>query len=100
MENKELPFPIQSNLKYLYCVSQYPYLPNELKNLPKSFSNTEYAGYSDHSIGIEAVLVSVARGAQIIEKHFTLDKSDTTIRDHALSATPNEYLEMVKMLEP
>ena len=93
---KELPFPIQSNLKYLYCVSQYPCLPNELKNLPKSFSNTEYAGYSDHSIGIEAVLLSVARGAKVIEKHFTLDKSDTTIRDHALSATPNEYLEMVK----
>lgn len=95
-KNKELPFPIQSNLKYLYCVSQYPCLPNELKNLPKNFSNSEYAGYSDHSIGIEAVLLSVARGAQIIEKHFTLDKSDTTIRDHALSATPNEYLEMVK----
>ena len=28
------------------------------------------------------------RGAKVIEKHFTLDKSDTTIRDHALSLTP------------
>ncbi len=95
-KNKELPFPSQPNLQYLYCVSQYPCLPIELKNLPKNFNDTEYVGYSDHSIGIEAVLLSVARGAKVIEKHFTLDKSDTTIRDHALSATPNEYFEMVR----
>ena len=31
----------------------------------------------------------------MIEKHFTLDKSDTTIRDHALSATPDEFAQLV-----
>ena len=36
-------------------------------------------------------LTAIARGATIIEKHFTLDKSDTTIRDHSLSLTPDEY---------
>ena len=55
-----------------------------------------FSGYSDHTLGPEAVLLAVARGAKIIEKHFTLDKSDTTIRDHALSATPEEFAEMVK----
>ncbi len=93
---KELPFPIQENLKYLYCISQYPCLPNELKNLPKNFYESPYAGFSDHSIGIEAALLAVSRGAKVIEKHFTLDKSDTTIRDHALSATPVEFLELVR----
>ena len=39
-----------------------------------------------HSIGID-MRIAISRGAKIIEKHFTLDKSNTTIRDHALSAT-------------
>ena len=33
----------------------------------------------------------------MIEKHFTLDKTDTTIRDHALSATPDEFRNMVNI---
>ena len=35
--------------------------------------------------------------AKIIEKHFTLDKSNTTIRDHALSATPSEFKLLVDL---
>ena len=65
--------------------------------MPKNFDKTNYDGYSDHTIGIETALLSIARGANIIEKHFTLDKSDTTIRDHALSATPEEFLQMVNI---
>ena len=42
-------------------------------------------------------LIAISRGATIIEKHFTLDKSDTTIRDHALSATPDEFLQMTRI---
>ena len=41
--------------------------------------------------------MAVSRGAHVIEKHFTLDKSDTTIRDHALSATPQEFFQMVQI---
>jgi len=54
-------------------------------------------GYSDHSVGIEIALTAIARGAGIVEKHFTLDKSDTTIRDHSLSATPDEFRLMVNL---
>jgi sialic acid synthase SpsE len=75
----------------LWCLSKYPCEPKDLKNLPKNFNNSLYDGYSDHSIGIETCLIAIARGAKIIEKHFTLDKSNTTIRDHALSATPDEF---------
>ena len=91
MEKKELPIKKSKNIKYLWCLSKYPCEPQDLKNLPKNFSKSLYDGYSDHTIGIETCLIAISRGAQIIEKHFTLDKSNTTIRDHALSATPKEF---------
>ena len=55
------------------------------------------SGYSDHSVGIEVALMAIVRGANVIEKHLTLDKSDTTIRDHALSASPSEFKNLVKL---
>ena len=81
-----------ANIKYLWCKSKYPTEPIDLKEIPKNFTSSIYDGYSDHSIGIDIPLMAVSRGAEIIEKHFTLDKSDTTIRDHALSATPDEFM--------
>jgi sialic acid synthase SpsE len=85
------------NGKYLWCKSIYPTTPWDLLDFPKSFFGSPYFGYSDHSIGIDSALIAVSRGAKIVEKHFTLDKSDTTIRDHALSATPEEFDLMVKI---
>ena len=79
------------NIDYLWCKSKYPATPWDLIDIPKNFSDSPYAGYSDHSMGIEIPLIAISRGAKIIEKHFTLDRSDTTIRDHALSATPDEF---------
>ena len=67
------------------------------KELPKDFNKSPYFGYSDHSVGIDIPLMAISRGAKVIEKHFTLDKSDTTIRDHALSATPEEFFQMIKI---
>ena len=49
------------------------------------------------TIGSKACLLAISRGAKIIEKHFTLDKSDNTIRDHALSATPEEFRNLVTL---
>ena len=95
MSDKEnLPFKEYDNVHYLWCKSKYPTFPSDLVDLPKDFKNSKFDGYSDHSIGIEIPLTSITRGAKIIEKHFTLDKSDTTIRDHSLSATPDEFRTM------
>ncbi len=96
-KGKNLPFKKNKKIKYLYCVSKYPCFPKDLLNLPKKFDNTLYDGYSDHSIGVETCLIAIARGANIIEKHFTLDKSDNTIRDNALSATPEEFRTLVNI---
>jgi N,N'-diacetyllegionaminate synthase len=91
-------FPIhRKNIKYLWCKSKYPSYPWDITDFPKDFKACGYAGYSDHTIGVDVPILAIARGAEVIEKHFTLDKSDTTIRDHALSATPDEFATLVKI---
>ena len=55
-------------------------------------------GYSDYSLGIHIPLAVAAIGAQVIEKHFTLDK-DLPGPDHKASLDPNELREMVKLLD-
>ncbi len=91
-------FPIsRENIKYLWCKSKYPSYPWDMTGFPKDFKAEGYAGFSDHTVGIDFSLLAIARGAEVIEKHFTLDKSDNTIRDHALSATPDEFELLVKI---
>jgi len=90
-----------SNIKYLYCVSKYPTMYSELK-LPEYFGwraasgpqTITYTGLSDHSLGIEASLVAVARGAEVIEKHFTLNKGLQGF-DHISSCDPGELKDLV-----
>jgi len=77
--------------KYLYCVSQYPTPLTELHLSQIDFN--QYDGFSDHSIGTTAALVACARGAQLLEKHFTLDKTMVG-PDHECSMTPDELKEI------
>jgi N-acetylneuraminate synthase/N,N'-diacetyllegionaminate synthase len=83
------------NAKYLYCVPKYP-CPQEALALPKVFADSVYTGFSDHTLGIEAALVAVGRGARILEKHFTLNKG-LAGPDHVCSATPDELAELVRL---
>tara|TARA_Y100000591_G_scaffold139336_1_gene119680 strand:+ start:876 stop:1562 length:687 start_codon:yes stop_codon:yes gene_type:complete len=96
-KKKKLPFRKTSKIKYLWCKSTYPNTLSDLKNFPKKFNKTLFNGFSDHTMGIETSLIAISRGAEVIEKHFTLDKSNTTIRDHALSATPEEFKNLVNL---
>ena len=77
----------------MFCVSKYPTYYKDLKAFPKNFN--KFYGYSDHLIGNEGCILAASRGAKIIEKHFTLGKSSNVIRDHLLSATPDEFRELV-----
>ena len=95
-ENVDLPFN-NKNIDYFFCVSKYPCFAEDLLNLPKKFSKNKLIGYSDHTMGIDTCLLAISRGAAVIEKHFTLNKSDMTIRDHALSATPEEFRNLVNL---
>ena len=67
-----------NNISILHCVSEYPTKPvntnlNTIKYLQKNYGQY-IIGFSDHTIGISAPLAAVAMGAQIIEKHITLDR--------------------------
>ena len=85
----------QPNARYLYCVPKYP-CPHEDISLPKAFAESVYAGFSDHTFGIEASLTAVGRGARVIEKHFTLNKG-LPGPDHVCSATPEELAELCRL---
>ena len=67
-EKKGKPFEAE-NISYMYCVSKYPtsLLDIKMPDFDKSF----FKGYSDHTIGVEAIMYAVSRGAKIIEKHFS-----------------------------
>ena len=91
---KEKVFPLgepNKKLRYIYCISEYPSLPQNMHNFPNNFSDSSFYGYSDHFLGNAACLLAISRGAKFIEKHFTLNKSSQAIRDHTLSATPDEF---------
>ena len=96
-DSDDLPFHDEPLVEYLWCIAKYPTLPKQLKGMPKDFESSPFTGFSDHTLGIEAALLSISRGSKVVEKHFTLDKSDTTIRDHALSATPEEFAQLTKL---
>ena len=86
-------------LAILHCVTSYPTLPEQanlsaIRTLKDAFPHNS-VGYSDHTMGIRAAVASVALGARIIEKHFTIDKQFSDFHDHQLSADPEELTEMV-----
>jgi len=99
MGGEELEEKYEGQLRPLWCVSKYPTEYSDL-HLPDSFQGMSdhpalWHGISDHSLGIESALVAVGRGATIVEKHFTLDKSAKGF-DHICSITPNELRDLVK----
>lgn len=82
----------------LHCVSNYPCKPESLnlrvmETLRSSFGLP--VGYSDHSEGNTAALMSLGLGAVVIEKHFTLDQT-LPGPDHKASSTPREFTTLVQ----
>tara|TARA_B110000858_G_scaffold197197_1_gene258092 strand:+ start:734 stop:1711 length:978 start_codon:yes stop_codon:yes gene_type:complete len=83
----------------LHCVSSYPVTDSyaNLHSIKYLKDKTKLKiGYSDHTIGYEACLAAVAIGAEIIEKHFTIDKNYSSFRDHKLSADLKEMKKIVQ----
>ena len=66
------------NISILHCVSQYPTHPENLNLRTITYLKKHYSqytiGFSDHTIGIVAPVVAVGMGAEIIEKHVTIDR--------------------------
>lgn len=91
----------RENIALLHCNTQYP-TPMRDVNLRAMQAvaakcRPGMIGYSDHTAGIEVPIAAVAMGAQIIEKHFTLDKS-LPGPDHRASLDAQELAEMVRAI--
>ena len=89
-----------SDITVLHCNTAYPTPMNDVNLLAMlNIKNTfdVKVGYSDHTLGIEIPIASVALGAEIIEKHITLNKN-LEGPDHKSSLNPKELKEMVKCI--
>lgn len=86
------------DLVLLHCVSGYP-TPAEQSNLrriPRLAAEFGFpVGLSDHTLGTEVAIAAVALGARMIEKHFTLSRSDGG-PDSAFSLEPDELAALVR----
>jgi len=86
-----------SEIALLKCTSAYPAPPEEinLKTIPHLIEAFGVpVGLSDHTLGIAVPVAAVALGACIVEKHFTLSRSNAG-PDSAFSIEPNEFRNMV-----
>lgn len=94
LDNGGIP---RADISLLHCNTQYP-TPMDDVNLRAMETLRSLGcgrvGYSDHTVGIEVPVAAVAMGAQIIEKHFTLDKTMEG-PDHRASLDPAELRAMV-----
>lgn len=90
---------LQKCVTLLHCTSNYPASDESVNLRAMDTLRTKFnlpVGYSDHTEGIVASVAAVARGATIIEKHFTLDRT-LPGPDHKASIEPDELKELVDM---
>ena len=84
-------------LTLLHCNTQYPTPISDVNLLAMVKMREETGlpvGYSDHTQGIEVPIAAAALGAEVIEKHFTLDRKMEG-PDHKASLEPQELMQMV-----
>jgi len=87
-----------NDLKLLHCVSLYPTSSKEanldaISELKSKFKLP--VGFSDHTIGHHIPIAAIAKGATLIEKHFTIDKN-LPGPDQQISAEPKEFSDIVE----
>lgn len=90
-----------SQLILLKCTSTYPATPTttNLATIPHMAAMFDcHVGLSDHTLGTGVAVASVALGARVIEKHFTLDRSEGGV-DASFSMEPSEFKTLVQETE-
>ncbi len=88
----------RKDISILHCTSEYPAPFIDINLRAMSTIKKEFnvqVGYSDHTLGIEVAFAAVSLGADIIEKHITLDKN-LSGPDHKASLEPQEFNNLVK----
>jgi N-acetylneuraminate synthase len=87
-----------SEIALFHCVSNYPAQPIDcnLRAIGTLRDATGLpVGWSDHTLGIDVTVASVALGADLVEKHFTIDRT-LSGPDHRASLEPQELASMVR----
>ena len=79
----------------IWVVPEYPVYPSSFYT--KNFGDGTWFGYSSHMHGIADALIAVARGAKYIEKHVTLNKADSSLRDNSFALDFGEFKQMVEI---
>lgn len=91
---------LSDSLTILHCTSNYPaaYADVNLRAMDTIAQKTGLpVGYSDHTLGVAVSTAAVARGATVIEKHFTLDRA-LPGPDHSASLTVDELTAMIDQI--
>ncbi|MDD4593210.1 MAG: N-acetylneuraminate synthase [Parabacteroides sp.] len=91
---------LKEKVSLLHCTTEYPAPFDEVNLKAMDTLKEKFAlsvGYSDHTMGIAVPIAAVARGALIIEKHFTLDRN-LPGPDHKASLEPGELKQMVSSI--
>jgi N-acetylneuraminate synthase len=91
---------LKDKVSLLHCTTEYPAPFDEVNLKAIDTLRDKFAlpvGYSDHTRGIAIPIAAVARGAVIIEKHFTLDRN-LPGPDHKASLEPDELKQMVNSI--
>lgn len=91
---------LQQKVTLLHCTTEYPAPPADINLRAMDTMASAFGlpvGYSDHSAGITIAVAAVARGATVLEKHFTLDKN-LPGPDHKASLEPTELAAMVSSI--
>ncbi|AKX93504.1 N-acetylneuraminate synthase [Moorella thermoacetica] len=86
-----------SDITLLHCTTSYPAPPEEVNLRAMLTMKHAFAlpvGYSDHTEGIAVPIAAAALGAEVIEKHLTVDRN-LPGPDHRASLEPGEFKEMV-----
>lgn len=101
IQSQDSRYKRKEYLAILQCTSMYP-IPDEDANLRvldlfhEEFQLT--VGYSNHTIGTDAVETAVAMGAEIIEVHFTDTREGKAFRDHQVSFTCDEIKDLIERI--
>jgi N,N'-diacetyllegionaminate synthase len=85
-------------LALFHCVSSYPCQPRDANLRAMDTLRSAFGvpvGWSDHTLGIEVALAAVALGADLLEKHLTLDRN-LPGPDHRASLEPGEFAALVR----
>lgn len=94
-------YDIEHNLCLLQCTSMYPIANHEANLNCISFFKKKYkcyVGFSDHTIGYEALTIASILGSEILEFHFTDIKENRSFRDHQVSLTKSDVCNLKNII--